>query len=795
VFQFISWSAPVVWLIVVFATSGSTAAARDTHGRFEVHDSIEMARFVEPGIMSPDERFLATVTERGLLAQNVTEGTIWLFDSRAVRQAVNQPKAVAAITPVAIARLSASINGGNGAGHGHIIMRLVWEAGGNSLLFLGRDGQENRQLFRVSVSDRKVKALSLPTQDVIDYASAGSHIAYLAGPGVSPEKAWWSNDPSAPDIVVGNGRSFWELLYPNYQQNARYMPTEFEVWQAEGAAAPRPIIEGTTGKPMHILGSHNVGAIGLSHDGSQLIALAHADRIPPLWERYEVPSDLNGIPYRADPPTGDGSIVPLSRRESDFTRAVQYQVIDLKKGTHRPLLEAPAADFLRGGVDEAEPAWSPDDHYVAVAGTFLPLDPQPGAAGSTRICGVAVINVDGAHVDCLVDHGNPRVAPVMGLAWDREGTGLFIQSTGSPEVEYEWRGNRWKPTQRHPRARTPLLELTVQQDLNNPPALFASDRRAGKGLKIFDPNPQLKSIELGTVSVYTWKDPRGRSAEGGLAKPPDFAPGHRYPLVIQTHGFPSNQFFRVGYGSETANAGRALAGRGMLVLQVREPHTDSVGTWREGTERGTEVYLAAIDQLAQEGLVDSTKVGITGYSRSGFFVSKAITEAPERFAAAVVANADPGSVFGYYTYIDYELPNSAKRAADVFAGSSPYGEGLQNWIERSPGFNTDKIRAPVLISAGDPQHLISLWSLYAPLRDQHKPVELQYIRNGQHNFTKPLEVFAHQEMLVDWFDFWLNDHEAAAPEKAEQYARWREMKKSLESKSAREAAQPPTLAH
>jgi hypothetical protein len=55
-------------------------------------------------------------------------------------------------------------------------------------------------------------------------------------------------------------------------------------------------------------------------------------------------------------------------------------------------------------------------------------------------------------------------------------------------------------------------------------------------------------------------------------------------------------------------------------------------------------------------------------------------------------------------------------------------------------------------------------------------VELQYIRSGQHNLTKPLQILAHQEMLVDWFDFWLNGHEDPNPAKAEQYARWRKLR-------------------
>ena len=91
---------------------------------------------------------------------------------------------------------------------------------------------------------------------------------------------------------------------------------------------------------------------------------------------------------------------------------------------------------------------------------------------------------------------------------------------------------------------------------------------------------------------------------------------------------------------------------------------------------------------------------------------------------------------------------------------------------------TDEIKAPVLIQAGDPWHLISLWDVCATLRDQRKPVELQYIRSGEHNIRKPLHVLAHQELIVDWFDFWLNGHEAPGTDKEALYARWRALPES-----------------
>jgi dipeptidyl aminopeptidase/acylaminoacyl peptidase len=185
------------------------------------------------------------------------------------------------------------------------------------------------------------------------------------------------------------------------------------------------------------------------------------------------------------------------------------------------------------------------------------------------------------------------------------------------------------------------------------------------------------------------------------------------------------------------------------------------------------VYLAAIDQLTTDGIVDPKKVGISGYSYTGWTVANSLTRAADRFAAAEIANTDPVTLTGFYEKVD---SSSANVIAESYVGARPYGEGLKLWMERVPSLATDKISAPVLFQAADPWHLIGVWDMYAALRDQGKPVELQYIRSGEHNIRKPLHVLAHQELIVDWFDFWLNDHEDSTPEKAAQYSRWRMMR-------------------
>jgi len=69
------------------------------------------------------------------------------------------------------------------------------------------------------------------------------------------------------------------------------------------------------------------------------------------------------------------------------------------------------------------------------------------------------------------------------------------------------------------------------------------------------------------------------------------------------------------------------------------------------------------------------------------------------------------------------------------------------------------------------------WEPYAGLLLQQKPVELFVIPEGTHLLVKPWERLASAQGNVDWFRFWLKGEEDPDPAKAEQYARWRELRK------------------
>jgi len=323
------------------------------------------------------------------------------------------------------------------------------------------------------------------------------------------------------------------------------------------------------------------------------------------------------------------------------------------------------------------------------------------------------------------------------------------------------------------------LEVTVKQGLNESPLLSATDKKVSK--VIWDPNPELKAIELGEAITYTWKDKEGHPWKGGLYKPVNYQRGRRYPLVIQTHGF-RESLFRPSGILPTAYAARALAAAGIVVLQVSE---DSCSFESPGeVSCAASGYEAAASQLVSEELVDSAKIGIIGFSRTGIYVMRALTTGDLHLKAALVEDAMVLDYFSYLVWADLEGGWASHLESDTLIGAPAFGGGLQLWLKRSPGFNLDKVSAPLLLVPHNPNMLLNMWQPYAGLRYLQKPVDLVMLNTEEHVVTNPALRMASQGGSVDWFRFWLKDEEDPDPGKVEQYARWRGLRKLQEANEA-----------
>jgi dipeptidyl aminopeptidase/acylaminoacyl peptidase len=218
----------------------------------------------------------------------------------------------------------------------------------------------------------------------------------------------------------------------------------------------------------------------------------------------------------------------------------------------------------------------------------------------------------------------------------------------------------------------------------------------------------------------------------------------------------------------------------MVVLQVEERPPCPVTTPGEGP-CVVSGYEAAANQLVSEGLVDASRIGIIGFSRTCFYVLETLTTSSLRLKAASITD---GFIVSYLQFMMADHGDGVRVEANSMIGAPPFGDGLEQWLKRSPGFNLDKVNTPLLVVGEGPLSVLHMWEPYAGLRYLHKPVDLIMLNTDEHVLSNPAVRLASQGGSVDWFRFWLKDEEDPDPAKAEQYARWRELR-SLQTQNDR----------
>lgn len=741
----------------------------NTHRRFTVRDSVEMARFTSGSLtgnpdplIAPDTKHFVALTSRGNLDTNQIESTIWLFDSRTIERYLHTnggrpPR------PKALVTLRTSSNS-------EPISSVRWDQDSRSVVFLGRRGGSARHLFVVDVNSGVLQELSPPDLDVVDFDRTEGETAFTTMPVIEEGGLYQSGGPSLPDDERGTGQSLFDLLYPAWAVSNPAFKSQ-AVWFVRGGKT-MPVLLSNSKRQISIAAPSYEQILVLSPDGRYLITTNFVRHVPLEWESYQPADPSSYMKIIADKPG-------VPRLVHDISRPVQFVLIDLRGGTIQPLLDAPTA--LRSGyADALQALWSSEGRTAIVSNTFLPLTTTEQ---ERRPC-VTSVEIATGKSECvkklaLLDRGNPNAPPrLTNMGWDSTGKKLVLQfgsshSKNSQSEVFERQNGTWRQVilqAGQQKVQPSRLRVTLRQGVNEPPVLVASSLAQEPEKKIFDPNPQLSRIELGEASVYRWKDNFGHEWTGGLIKPPGYITGHRYPLVIQTHGFNEQQFLIDGPAA-TAMAARAIAARGIVVLQVREIRTKEFGTPEEPEVDGRVGYRSAIEQLDAEGLIDPSKVGIIGWSHSGWYVLDALLHTPHQFAAATLAESTYASMGEYLLNADLRTTQRADALAELI-GSHPFGAGLRTWIQRSAGFNTDKIETPIMFQADSPPALIYAWDIYAALRLQRKPVDLLYFRNGGHVLVKPRERLISQQETVDWYDFWLNNYEDTDPAKAAQYKQW-----------------------
>lgn len=270
-------------------------------------------------------------------------------------------------------------------------------------------------------------------------------------------------------------------------------------------------------------------------------------------------------------------------------------------------------------------------------------------------------------------------------------------------------------------------------------------------------NPWLSEVRLAQQERVEYKARDGLTIEGILVRPLDERSGTRYPLILSVHGGPEAHVSN-GWVTSYSNPGQVAAARGFAVFYPN---------YRGSTGRGVEFSLLSqgdpagkefddvVDAIAHFdslGLIDKSKVGITGGSYGGYATAWAATKLTEHFAAAVmfVGISDRVSKTGTTDIPQEEYLVHARRW--------PW-EDWEQMRERSPLTWTDQARTPILICHGEedprvhPSQSLSLYR-YLKLRGQ-APVRLVLYPGEGHGNRKAASRLDYSLRLMRWMEHYL----------------------------------------
>lgn len=197
----------------------------------------------------------------------------------------------------------------------------------------------------------------------------------------------------------------------------------------------------------------------------------------------------------------------------------------------------------------------------------------------------------------------------------------------------------------------------------------------------------------------------------------------------------------------SGHAAQPLAGLGFMVLFIGAPPRRPGGSGeaeavREHTEH-------AIRALAKWGYVDMLRVGLSGWSRSGYYTEYLLMHSTLPFAAA----------------------------SQIDGGTANYEEAFTPWRDEELA----RIRTPLLSQTHGRLQFAYQGGMVDRLRSMGRPVELLYFAAAPHSTQQPHHRWMSLATHVDWWRFWLQDHEDPEPGKAPRYGRWRELRATAQT--------------
>jgi len=253
----------------------------------------------------------------------------------------------------------------------------------------------------------------------------------------------------------------------------------------------------------------------------------------------------------------------------------------------------------------------------------------------------------------------------------------------------------------------------------------------------------------------SWKSTDGTTIEGLLCYPAGYVEGTRYPLVVQMHGGPAeSDKFGAGAGLLLSYF-PVLTGKGWFVF--RPNYRGSTGYGNAFLRDILNGYfnhmhldvMTGVDMLIKQGLVDSDRMVLMGWSAGGHLTNKLVTMTA-RFKAAS-AGASAANWTSMYSQSD------SRDNRTLWFGGTPYQKNapIMTFWNNSPIKDASNVKTPTLLFVGENDPRVPLAQsveMYRALRANGVPSHLYVAPREPHLWGE----FRHQIFKANtemaWFE-------------------------------------------
>ncbi|MBI4501554.1 MAG: S9 family peptidase [Gemmatimonadetes bacterium] len=412
--------------------------------------------------------------------------------------------------------------------------------------------------------------------------------------------------------------------------------------------------------------------------------------------------------------------------------------------------------ILKPNMQIAIPKWSPDGRSIAFIGGLMSDEPLTGGdvflvadSGGTPRNLTPGMKASASWLTWI-----PSTKQILFTEYVDGMSGIAtVDATGGP-VSTVWTGAETVISESGgfgfsvsvvPDGKTTAM---IRHSFQNPPEVWTGPIGQWK---------QVTSANRGRVPAWGeaksihWNVDR-LTSQGWLLFPRGYEPTRRYPLVVVVHGGPA--WATTPAWPATFFNTTILASEGYFVLYPNP--RGSFGQGEEFTRANVKDFgggdfrdvLAGVDEVVKTNPIDTSRIGITGWSYGGFMTMWALTQT-KRFRAGV-------SMGGLANWQSYYGENGIDQWMLPFFGASVYDDPAV-YAQSSPINFIKNVTAPTLMLVGEhdietpPPQSYEYWHA---LKILGIPTQLVVFPGEGHEIAQP----AHRREVARRMVTWFNEH-------------------------------------